>query len=335
MTYEVGARSAADELAAVQAGFGPLYEEWAASLGTLSHAASQIEAVQDGLEKAHANEIVLRNVADLLPHATGRWYQNSVKGGHDMGRFELAGEDQQFKAKAVQANTVWLRQRPSDELDFLPVRNFLPCYIIGRRADPASEDSAELLLLPASGIVDGIPYGRDYIPPSVVTVRKDELAARDQYAFGLFDSELSDDDRQAMQHPANGRLVVASHSPGSIVLTGRGRGQASAERVRDKGLRYDSGKTKVLSHGIDDETLDGFEVDTTVAHLVIAFSVTDAYKVILENGRPQDTLQLTRELRLAAQNGELRAALRKMLVASGMFDERTAAKYLNETYPPI
>jgi hypothetical protein len=336
MTFEAHDLAAANELAAVQAGYGPLYEDLATSLGSLSTAASHIEQTQDGLQKAYANVLVLREVANLLPHATGRWIENRAQGGFDLGVFEFGGEYQQYQARLVQANTLWLRLPSSIDSGPIPVRSTLPCYIIGRRYDTdETKDELQLLLLPASGIIESAPSSTGYHPPRIVTIRKEELAARNQQAERLLDEDYNNAHSDALLDHSTGRLVVRSITPGSVLLSKRGIGQPSMDRIQTKGMRYDPGKTRVLGHGIDDEVLDQFGVDTAIAHLATAFGVTEAYKSILETGRVDSSLLISREQRLAVQNDDLRTALGRMMLASGLFDETEIARHLNTTFPPI
>jgi hypothetical protein len=182
----------------------------------------------------------------------------------------------------------------------------------------------QLLLLPASGIKE---RPKDYFSPSIITVRKDDLEARDELLMSLLSTSFMDPDK--VINPKSARLIVSSGTEGSIRLTSRGVGAASPERVSTKGIRHNDGKTQVLNHGIDDETVESFEVDMHIGFLAAAFDQTENISAIYESGVP---VTLSREALLEGQNAVLRRKLAEMLMVLG-FSEEEADVRIERDYP--
>jgi hypothetical protein len=208
-------------------------------------------------------------------------------------------------------------------------QTLLPSYIVGQRLGPDGPGmrTAELLLLPASGIRER--RQDSYYPFYIVRVRKDDLDARDELVAPLLGADFTDP--EAMVNRKNGSFIVNSGAEGSIRLASGYRGSASPHRVATKGLRFYPDKTKRLRDGVDDETLESFEVDRTVAILVAAFEQTDNVRSLLSEGVP---MALTRELQLLKQNRELKTRLGQIMVTAGM-KKHLARELIEQEFPTI
>src|SRR5215469_1602080 len=88
--------TAHQELAAVEAGYGPLHDEIAAYLGRQSVAASDIESRQVVIEAENTNAEFVRSFARELPHTRDGYV------------FEITSDNPQYEARQIQANTIWL-----------------------------------------------------------------------------------------------------------------------------------------------------------------------------------------------------------------------------------
>jgi hypothetical protein len=325
MAFELGDHDSTNELLAAQAGYGPFFEAAAEDLGSLSDAAQRIEAARAEVGKSQANALLLRSVADLFPRASGPWQSIPETKTYDIGVFEIEGADSQYRARIIQASTLWLLRGSGS---YLLKSTNLPCYLVGRcmNTDDSQKESLELLLLPASGI-----KGRkrdNYYPLIIVTVRKDDLLARDQLINQLVGREFQDVD--GLIDPQNGRLIVNSGTEGSIKLGYQGRGKSSVERVLDKGIRL-SDKPTYLDNGVGDDILESFEVDKSIAILAAAFDQTENIRSLLANGVP---VALTREQQLVEQNEALRSKIGAMLIAGGM-DKYQAQLLIERQFPSI
>jgi hypothetical protein len=314
-----------EELAAHMAGYGDYFQTAAANLGPLSVAATQIETAKAGIERNQANAILLRHVADLLPRASGRYRRNDNTHSVDLGVFEIEGDEPQFAARRVQATTVWAKT--SEGTSFLE-NTVIPCYLFGRRTDTPDSNLTRLLLVPASGMKDKWIGIHDF-SPRILTVRKDDLKARDKLAGILLDKPF--DDPEKLLHSQSGALIVNSGTEGSVRLVKRGRGDATPKRIANMGLRYDPGMTTILNKGVSDEILVQFEVDRAVAFLATAFSQTESLRALLEKGVP---VPITREQRLEAQVEKYRRTIAAMFAAAGM-SEAAIEEHLDKEFPRI
>jgi hypothetical protein len=305
------------ELAAVHEGHSPLHEELTQNLGQFSLSASKISETQKQIEIDKANYRFLETVVQILPT-----YDNTQS-------FRLSGPDAQYVFRQIQANTLWIYPRNHDTPD--------PFYIIGRADDVNDPESVELLMLSRetkkhpqdSSIGAMIKY---------VRVRKDDMELRDRLTQNLQDDELNDEVLSSTISRKDGKLELNVETQGSIFLNYDVWGKPSEDKIWKKGVRRrgDSFEEVDYKDSVPGEVMERLHVNTILAKLATAFHVEDQYHAVLEgNFETTDSLDESKFERIIEQNREIKAALKKMMVASGAVDSVGADKLIAERYPNI
>lgn len=299
--------TAGSELAAVEAGYGPLHRELAEFLGRQSVAATAIEGRQALIGAENANADLVVSFAQSLPHTIDN-------------AFELGGEHPQYDARQIQANTVWLFGRH-------------PYYIVGKAPSRQDENTENLLVAPPvddTGRRDAGTY------PLIVPVRKDDWELGTSLLVANDGREFTRQEIDAMMDSQNGRLYLTHMSGASLATSFKDYwGKANEEKILKHGIRtsgdYSLGEHAALRR-IPSEMLSEYEVPTHLAKLATAFGVEDKLRALIHGRHAEAGPQLTVE-ELLQQNAEMRAAIRGMMLASGVMAEGEVDRLLENRYP--
>lgn len=315
-----------NELLAVEEGHGPVNDEVREQLGRFSMVGGELQDAKAKIEQSKANLAFLREVASLLPHP------------HDKG-FEIDSysPDAQYKARQIQANTLWLYDGPSKVTD--------PYFIIGRRNDPSDPESTDLLLL--------APNKPRYNSLEImeVVVRKDDMRVRDELAERASITELPEGSVHRLIDKDTGNLIINSDTSGSIRLTdGMYYGKATEDRITKNGVRklHPDGwveRTYGLREQVPQELMDSMDTDNIIAKLMSALKLSDKYKKLLDShaSESEDKAESTlgtptlseAASHLSSQNQELKKLIRQLMLDSKDMPTDQVEEYIKSRFPQI
>lgn len=302
-----------DELVAVETGYVPLQEEIARALGEFSLTASNIHDRQSEISTGNANLAFVKRFIQLLPMAE-----------KDVFTISAEEQDGQYLARQIQANVLWvnkkqiLNSRYADES---------PYYLIGRAPGEPGKNETKLLLIPASKEGD----------PIIINVQEDDMDFRDRIAERIKNTEFDSQAAEELIDSRTGNLIIGSSfwksTDGCIKLRGPHRGKSDEKQVEKKGVRVTYQYRSVVPlEALTPEMLEEYEVPTRIAKLATTFGLGDKLRLLISGDNFERRATVEDVLQ---QNEELRSALERIMLASGILSEEQVNSQLDKQFPRL
>jgi hypothetical protein len=319
------------ELAAIEAGQGPMYDELVDELGRFSLLALEMQNAQEAAERIQANIRFFQDLSRLLPQ-----YREGQKDANDRPyppTFELAEENAGYLYRQIQAHVLWDR----DDATTLP-KPPQPYFVIGRGKEEADEffrKSVELLLLPCTSIQNSESVVANELLPLLVTVASKDLKLRDQVVARMQGSGSETSNLSNKIDKRTGKLIlrgsnVHNWTPGSIALRREQFGRMTLQDIEKFGIQMRS--CTVLQDGVAPHIIRRLNVDTHIAQLASVFRITEQVHALLAGEKRGHKATIES---LSKQNQELRTALRQAILGTGLIGEDEVDRRIAERFPEL